>query len=329
MTLTQQQLEAIVDRAFPGKLPTETRALAEDRYALALPGGERLTLQVYGSTDAAATAAAALRLLGAEIDLPIPQLRASDPQGETIGTPYTLLSELSGEPLEIMLPLIAEDQLYAIGRKLGEAVCRVHRLSCERYGALAGDDVDAAADEHTYGMARVERELEQCGALGILDRRVAAEVRDWFDHEFQPFGRQAALICGGLAPHTILVRQSENRWWISGLLGWEHALGWSPAWEHVTFFDAADSPRYFSLRVGYGNGYDEQTSRPYEQVREHALAPYRVLLALERMREAFARGDRAERTRRDLLKGLMRAAERRADDRRLTTDDQHPTPDDP
>jgi hypothetical protein len=170
-------------------------------------------------------------------------------------------------------------------------------------------------------MVRLERELEQCGALGILDRRTAAEVRDWFDHEFQPVGRQAALVCSGLAPSTILVRQSENRWWVSGLLGWEHALGWSPAWEHVTFFDAADGPRYFGLRVGYGNGYDEQTSRPYEQVREHALAPYRALLALQRMRTAYARGDRAERTRRrELLKGLMRAA-----DRRPTTDDPFDT----
>ena len=324
MSLTQQQLEAIVDRAFPGERLAESRALAGDRYALALPGGERLTIQVYGSADEAAAAAAALRLLRAEVDLPIPQLRASDPQGETIGTPYTLLSELSGEPLEHVLPRIAEDQLYTIGRKLGEAACRVHRLICERYGALAGDDLDAASDERTYGMARLERELEQCGALGILDRRTAAEVRDWFDHQFQPVGRQAALICAGLTPNTIMVRQSESRWWVSGLLGWEHALGWSPAWEHVTFFDAAGGPRYFSLRVGYGNGYDDQTSRPYEQVREHALAPYRVLLALQRMRAAYARGDRHERTRqRELLKGLMRAAERR-----LTTDDRRPTTDD-
>jgi aminoglycoside phosphotransferase (APT) family kinase protein len=311
MTLTQQQLEAIVNRAFPDERLAESRALANDRYALALAGGERLAVQVYGSAEEASTAAAALRLLRAEVDLPIPQLRASDPQSETIGQPYLLLTELSGEPLEQMLPRIAEEQLYALGRKLGEAVCRVHRLICERYGALA-DETDAAADERGYGLARLERELEQCNELGILDRRITAEVRDWFDHEFQPIGRQAALVCGGLAPATILVRQAENRWWVSGLLGWEHALGWSPAWEHVTFFDAADGPRYFSLRVGYGNGYDDQTTRPYEQVREHALAPYRALLALQRMRAAYAQGDRAERTRRrELLKGLMRATERR------------------
>ncbi|HEX5691131.1 MAG TPA: hypothetical protein VFX76_14050, partial [Roseiflexaceae bacterium] len=114
-------------------------------------------------------------------------------------------------------------------------------------------------------------------------------------------------VCGGLRPDAILVRRSENRWSLSALLGWEQALGWSPAWDHTTFLDAAAGPRWFGLRVGYGNSYDETTTRAYEQVREHALRPYRMLLALQRLGES---NDSAQRGRlRDLLKGLMRAAE--------------------
>src|SRR3712207_1976915 len=128
MSLTTQQLEAIVARAFPGERLAESRALSEDRYALKLPSGERLTVMVYSAANQAATAAAALRLLRAEVDLPVPQLRASDPPGDTIGTPYLLLSELSGEPLDQQMPRIGEGQLYELGRKLGEAICRVHRL---------------------------------------------------------------------------------------------------------------------------------------------------------------------------------------------------------
>ncbi len=291
MALTKQQLELIVARAFPGERLAESRALAENRYALALPGGERLNVQVYPTSAAAATAAAALRLLHAEVDLPIPQLRASDPLGETVGQPYLLLSELNGEPLERMLPRINEDQLYNLGRRLGEILCRVHRLVCERYGSLEHDDPTRADNERAYGLARLEHELAQCRQLGILDRRGAGEMRAWFKQAFMPPGRQPALICGSATPTTILVRQSEGRWSISGLLGWEQALGWSPAWEHVCLFEAASGPRYFSLRVGYGNGYDDLTTRAYEQVREHAMAPYRALLVLQRMREAFARGD--------------------------------------
>ena len=82
-------------------------------------------------------------------------------------------------------------------------------------------------------------------------------------------------------------------WWISGLTSWEHALGWSPAWDHATLFDTTHDPWFFGLRVGYGNAYDEHTQRTYEQVREHALAPYRALLALRRMHETAARGDTA------------------------------------
>jgi Phosphotransferase enzyme family len=311
MMLTRQQLEAIVARAFPGERLVESRELAAGRYALVLPGGQRLAAHVYETGDAAATAAAALRRLRAEIDLPIPQLRASDPLGETAGQPYLLLSELSGEPLERALPRIGDEQLYNLGRRLGELLCRVHRLACERYGALTGEDSATARDERDYGLARFGGELERCSDLGILDRRGADELRDWFAQEFTPAGRQPALICGGATPATILVQQSEGRWWVSGLLGWEHALGWSPAWEHVTFFDAAGGPHYFSLRVGYGNGYDEQTTRAYEQVREHAMAPYRALLVLQRLRESFASGDMAmgER-RRELLRGLVRATVR-------------------
>ncbi len=295
-------------RAFPGERLAESRALAEGRYALALPGGERLSVQLYQTSAAAATAAAALRLLHAEIDLPIPQLRASDPLGETVGQPYLLLSELNGEPLERGLPRINEDQLYNLGRRVGEILCRVHRLACERYGALESGDPARADDERAYGLARLESELAQCRQLGILDRRGAGELRTWFKQEFRPSGRQPALICGSITPGTILVRQSEGRWSVSGLLGWEQALGWSPAWEHVCLFEAASGPRYFSLRVGYGNGYDELTTRAYEQVREPAMAPYRALLVLQRMREAFARGDLAVG---EQLKARVRAISRK------------------
>jgi hypothetical protein len=42
-------------------------------------------------------------------------------------------------------------------------------------------------------------------------------------------------------------------------------------------------------------------------VREHALAPYRILLLLDRMQRAYARSDIAEiDRRRGMLKGLLR-----------------------
>jgi hypothetical protein len=305
MSLTKQQLEAILARALPGEQLREWRALPDDRYVLSVAAGDRLNVQVYGSAAEAATAAEALRLLRAEVDLPIPQLRASDTDGELAGVPCLLLGDLTGEPLEQALPRIADEQLYKLGRRLGETICRVHRLVCARYGRLIGEEIDAT-DERGYVLARLERAVRRCGELGLLDRRTGADVTGWFERQFQPAGRQPALIYGGMHPRGILVRQSQGGWWISGLLGWGQALGWSPAWDHVTLLDTTEDASYFSLRVGYGNGYDENTTRTYEQVREHALAPYRILLMLQRMQEAYARSNLAEIDRhRGVLRGLM------------------------
>jgi Phosphotransferase enzyme family len=306
MKLTKQQLEIIVERALPGEALREWQALPADRYALAFVSGERLNVQVYSSTDQAATAAAALALLRGEIDLPIAQLRANDAAGDTVGVPYLLLSELVGEPLEQALPRIGDEQLYKLGRRLGETLCRVHRLICERYGQLSGELIDAA-DERSYVLARLDRAVRRCGELGLLDRRTGAELTEWFEQQFQPVGRQPALVYADMNPRTILVQQAERGWWISGLTGWGQALGWSPAWDHVTLLDATEEPRYFGLRVGYGNGYDDATTRTYEQVREHALVPYRMLLTLDRMQHAYTRSDIAEiDRRRGMLKGLLR-----------------------
>jgi len=306
MALTKQQIETILERALPGDALREWRALPDDRYALAIDGGERLNVQVYDSTEQAATAAEALGLLRGEIDLPIPQLRANDASGDTIGVPYLLLSDLAGEPLEQALPRIGDEQLYKLGRRLGETLCRVHRLICERYGQLSGEPINAE-DERSYVLERLDRAVRRGGELGLLDRRTGAELTEWFEQQFQPIGRQPALVYAGMNPRTILVQQAERGWWISGLTGWGQALGWSPAWDHVTLLDATEEPRYFGLRVGYGNGYDDNTTRTYEQVREHALAPYRMLLMLDRMQLAYARSDIAEiDRRRGMLKGVLR-----------------------
>jgi len=297
MELTSQQLKTILNRAMPGARLAQARALAAGRYALALVSGERLNVQTFGSAAEAATAAEALRMLRGEIDLPIAQLHASDAEGATVGTPYLLLNELNGEPLTQALPQLNEDQLYELGRRIGEIMVRVHRLSCEQYGPLAGDQV-VAAGGRAFVLARLARDIARCRELELLDRHAGDELAGWFERHFIPAGRQPALVHGALGMNQVLVRQSKSAWQVSGLLGWSQALGWSPAWDHVTWLDATDDPRCFGLRVGYGNAYDNSTTRTYEQVREHALAPYRMLLLLQRMQEAHDAGDADEAARR-------------------------------
>jgi aminoglycoside phosphotransferase (APT) family kinase protein len=283
-----EQLTMIVERALPGERLKDSQLVGESRYLLVLAGGERLTLHCYSSPADATTAATALRLLRAEIDLPLAQLRAADEQGAS-GVPCVITQELRGETLAKVLPRVPEAQQYVIGQRLGDTAFRIHRIACKQYGTLAGGE--GHRDERDYVLARLERDLTRCAKLGVLNKVTADAIRAWFTQAFRPTGRQPALVHGGLSPETILVRQTEGGWKLSGLLGWEYARGWSPIWEHVTFFEIADRARFFSLRVGYGNAYDDLTKRAYEQVRDTAMMPYRMLLLLEHMHTAAARSD--------------------------------------
>ncbi len=307
MTLGVAQLAAIVARALPGERLAEWQPLAGARYALALAGGERLQLHLFDGQGPAAAAVAALRLLRGEVDLPVPQLRAADAAGETAGVSYVLTAPLAGEPLTDLLDRLPEQALYDLGRRLGELAARVHRLAAGAFGALAPGAGPRAADERAYAQVCLEQDLACCEGLGLISRQSAEALRGWFAGGFRPVERPAALLHGGIAPDLVLVRQTEDGWRLGGLIGWGQALGWSPAWEHAAFLEHAADPRLFGLRVGYGNGYDEQTQRAYEQLREPMMVPYRLLLALRRAAQAHQRGDfaAAERARNGAL-GLLR-----------------------
>lgn len=301
MDPTREQIESAI-----GARIREYIALGADCWALALSDGERLVLQRCATGEALATLEIALGRLGGEIDLPAPQVRLRDPVGTALGGPWALLSGVAGEPLSRKLPQVPDDQLYQLGRRLGQFAYRIHRVAGGRYGALTGVDPCAADDERGYVMARLERDLDRAVELRLLTDGEAGQVRNAL-LSFVPPGRQAALLVGGLAPETLLVRQQEGRWSLSGVLGWERSLSWSPAWEHVTFMEAADGQRLFGLRVGYGNGYDGETRRVYEQVREPVLLPYRMVLALSRAVAFAEQGSRDEAQRRKtMLLGLVR-----------------------
>lgn len=267
----------------------EAVSIGGDRWSLELADGQRGIVQRFATAAAVATAEVALERLRSEIDLPVPQIRRLEVADSISDGGWALFLGVGGSPLARKAPQIADEPLYQIGTRLGWVIYRIHRVMGDRYGALIGDDPCAADEEQQYIRARLERDLVEAIALGMLSREEAMDVRAAFQRLIPP-GRQAALLNGGLSPETLLVSQRDGRWSLTGVLGWEHAISWCPAWEHVTFLEACEGQRYFSLRVGYGNGYDSETQRAYEQVREPALRPYRALLALQRVVEHARRG---------------------------------------
>lgn len=292
MTLSHEQLNTIVARAFPGDWLEEAIEITKEHYAIDMASGERMHLYSYDTSEQAETAIAALRQLRSEIDLPIPQLQSADVKGKKVGRPYVMLSLVTGEPLTQVVAQLNEEQLYTIGQQLGETMHRIHRLAWQHYGDLKADNGDLIDDERTYVLAQLDRDLTECEQLNIIPVDTSQELRIWFENDFQSVGQQAALLHGNLQPTNLLMRQTDGRWSLSGIIGWEHAIAWCPAWEHVTFLSAFADSRFFGLRVGYGNGYDQQTQRAYEQVREPVMIPYRLLWMIQHLCQAGQQNDR-------------------------------------
>lgn len=303
MSITDTQLSRIIAHAVPGARLREAAALGERTLALDL-GDRRAVLRLAGppdpwAGDPLAAEAEALTALRGEIDLPLPELLARD-DGAAAGAPYLLCSALEGIPLPDVIGELSEDQRYALGRELGALLARVHSYTTPAYGALSpaspprppsGDpDEDHGDADLRYLNARIADAIAVAVAAGELDEAGADRLRGWAAGGMPGTGRPASLAHGDLRPERVLLRRRDRAWRISGLAGWGFALAWRPAWDHVALMEHFAGPAYFGLRVGYGNAYEEQTERRYDQLREFALLPYRLALFLEAGRADLALG---------------------------------------
>lgn len=306
--ITDAQLDRIVARAMPGARLLGAEPLGERSLRLELGGARPAVLRLGGPPDPGAgdpliAEAVALRALRAEIDLPLPELLAHDLEGAD-GAPYLLTSYIEGVSLPEALPALDEDQRYAVGRALGGALARVHTYVAAAYGALdpaappapereppAGraEALDEADDADVrYLRARLDAAIAAAAEAGELDAAAAARVGAWVAGNLAGTGRPACLVHGDLRPSRLLLRRRGRGWALAGLTGWGFAMAWRPAWDHVGVMEHFAGDDYFGLRVGYGNAYDATTERRYDQLREFALAPFRLALFLEACRPDLA-----------------------------------------
>lgn len=304
MILTDAQLGRLVAHALPGARLREAEPLGERTLLLHLGETRRAVLRLGappdpGAGDPLAAELAALRALRPEIDLPLPEVLAHDLRGEA-GAPYLLLAYLEGTPLIEVLGALDEEQRYEVGQALGALLARAHQYTAPAYGPLdpetppgygpeRGPAPGTHADEDVrYYQARLAAALEAARAAGELDARGAAALAAWATENVVTTGRPACLTHGDLRPARVLVRRRERHWRLAGLTGWGCAMAWRPAWDHVAVMEHFAGQEYFSVRVGYGNAYDATTERRYDQVREFALTPYRLILFLEAGRADLA-----------------------------------------
>lgn len=317
MQLTDAQLGRIVAHAMPGARLVNAEPLGERTLRLELAGERVVVLRLGGPPDPGAgdplrAELAALSALRAELDLPVPEVIAHDLYGES-GAPYLLTSYREGMALVEALPAMSEEQRYELGRALGAAIARVHSYTAPAYGALdpdappairpeplpsSGRALTLSADDEDvrYFHARLDAAIAAARAAGELDAEGAEQIAAWARDNVAGTGRPACLVHGDLRPERLLVRRRGSRdevkplrrWGLAGLTGWGFAQAWRPAWDHAAAMEHFADNAYFSLRVGYGNAYDETTERRYDQLRELALRPFRLVLFLEAGRADLA-----------------------------------------
>lgn len=311
MTLSDAQLSRIVAHAMPGARLIGAEPLGERTLLLELREARRAVLRLGAPADPGAgdplrAELVALTTLRGEIDLPLPAILADDLAGDS-GVPYLLTSYLEGMSLIEAVPTMSEDQRYELGRALGAAVARVHAYTAPTYGALdpahppairpepepvtnaAGEPLAPPDDEDLrYFQARLDAAVRAAVAAGELDNSGAAQLSAWAEANLAGTGRPACLVHGDLRPERVLVRRREKRWVLGGVTGWGFAQAWRPAWDHAATMEQFADANLFGVRVGYGNAYDETTERRYDQLREFALRPYRLVLFLEAGRADLA-----------------------------------------
>jgi aminoglycoside phosphotransferase (APT) family kinase protein len=300
MDLSKQQIEAALAHALPGATLRFYEAGASG-YTLRLGDGRVLILRVYRGGTAEP---AALKLLAQAFEVPAPQLAAFVEHDGPLGAPYALLVPVEGVALEQALPRLSDQERYALGQDLGAIVATVHTRVCPGYGPLgSGQGLPGATSDRDYALVRLEAAIEGLGrALGAA---TAKNLRRWFDESVVETGRGAQLCHGALDLRNVLVRRGEERWTISGLVGWGAAVAWRPAWDHALLLENVARADAFSLRVGYGEGYEATNERAYDQLREHALAPFRLILYLERAAAAPAEAMRYLRLVEAMLAALL------------------------
>lgn len=200
---------------------------------LAEAAGERSVVRVYADRgarrgpSAVEVDAAVLRLVRGL--LPVPEaleVRRPDPHA---GTPGLLVTTfLPGELLEEVLPRLDEDDLTAVGERLGHALARLAHVPMLRTGVFAdsdlriepfpaAEDLVAWVDAHASGTA--------LGAWAPADLDGLRAVADDAQRLLDRFDR-VVLVHSDFNPKNLLVDPGTLE--LTGVLDWEFAHAGSP-----------------------------------------------------------------------------------------------------
>jgi hypothetical protein len=281
MQLSSAQLAAAIRAAGLGDRLTAVTWLSARRYRAQLDGRPVvLTFTVAADRRSAAAGAVEHQALLRLRELDDERIPALIGVAALAGGSHAVqvTAQVRGRPYREPAAHLDERTRRRIGAELAELLVRVHALRGPVDGPLDGVEGRPQADY------RLERAAAAAADWPAAERRQLIDVL----RAAQP-ATAAVLVHGGLTPDRLLIEPSGGRWRLSGLVGWQSAQYWQPAWDHVCLQQHWAAAEDFGLRVGYGAAYDGLVNRPADQVREAALWPYRLIAWLEAGHDAAVR----------------------------------------
>lgn len=256
---------------------------------ITLRDGREYCVWSYRQTTSAQTSLAALERLND--DDAVPAIRAADVTGRLGGGCMLVVDAPRGQALAHVAARLTSDQLYAIGTQLGQIVARWHLVRFSGHGALN----DCTHPVEALVAQRVTQAITTLVDARIVTPAIGHDLTTVIQAYAHIPSPHAVLVCGDIAPETVWVERQQQRWQITAITSWSSAHAGIAAAEHVRIQHHFDGEQWFSLRVGYGERYDEQTTDIGMQLREHALRGERIIFTLQLAASAARRGhhDRA------------------------------------
>lgn len=201
---------------FPTSLEPVPGGLSGETF-LASAATEDVVLRIYGPHSAPRGPlapeidAAVLELVGPLVPVPrVLEVRRGDPGADLPGLLVT--SRLAGERLDELLRRLDDEQVEAVGRRLGTLVARLgHMVQPRRGGFADGRLVPEGAD----------RAVPDTGTAGGPSEEEVAEAQDLVDED-----RRAVLVHGDLVLRHVRIDPGTLE--VTGVAGWGHAHSGSP-----------------------------------------------------------------------------------------------------
>ncbi len=259
----------------------------DQQHVATLGDGTALTVWYYRQPNQAATVVAGLQL-GA-VEETVPHLWAADVAGQLCGTPCVVVTAPHGQQLITITEGLSHTQLHQLGRQLGQILARIHLIPVAQYGNLKGGE--GTPDARASLLQRITRAGHQLVAAQIASEGDITTMCDQIMALPMSAHYAAVLLCGDIDPATVWVIKNGSNYRITMLSSWSTARGGWPGTEHVRVLANFAAEQWFSVRVGYGEAYDEAALFASNHVRESALLAERLGLHMSRAAITASRGD--------------------------------------